>query len=64
MLAALTDRAQATTAILNPTHSLTHSLTAAAGAQSPHASLLGGHFTLLSARTYRFVGRISWNMGS
>lgn len=29
-----------------------------------YASVLGGHLTLLSARTYRFVGRMSWNMGS
>lgn len=24
----------------------------------------GGHFTRRSARTYRFVGRINWNIGS
>lgn len=61
MLAALTDQAQATTAILNPTHLLTH---CRRRSTVTYASLLGGHFTLLSARTYRFVGRISWNMGS
>lgn len=57
MLTALPDQARLTTAAL--TRALT-TITAA----GLYASLLGGHFTLLSARTYRFVGRMSWNMGS
>ena len=57
MLTALPDQARLTAAAL--TRALT-TITAA----GLYASLLGGHFTLLSARTYRFVGRMSWNMGS
>lgn len=28
------------------------------------SELLGGHFCLLCALTYKFTGLISWNMGS
>lgn len=64
MLAALPDQAQAALYQFSTPTQLVRSLTAAARVQQPYASLLGGHFTLLSARTYRFVGRMSWNMGS
>lgn len=68
MLAASPDTGQATPSSRRPQlklNALARSSTQSRGRSLVlYASVLGGHLTLLSARTYRFVGRMSWNMGS